>query len=106
MLANISLFGVFWEQFGSKGAVSGAQWLPRQPERGLKNSNCCVQWIPAATLYRLVPVMFSQRMSVMARREESQFWYESAFPGKLRCECGGYGEEWEREGDVQMHEVT
>ena len=32
-----------------------------------------LQWIPAATLYRLVPVMFFQRMSVMARREESQF---------------------------------
>jgi hypothetical protein len=36
-----------------------------------------LQWMPTATLYRLVPVMFSQRMSLILRREESQFWYES-----------------------------
>ena len=39
-----------------------------------------LQWIAAATLYLLVPVTFSQRMSLMARREESQFWYESVRP--------------------------
>ena len=36
-----------------------------------------LQWMPTATLYRLVPVMFCQRTSLILRREESQFWYES-----------------------------
>lgn len=35
-----------------------------------------LQGILATTLYRLVPVMFSQQMSLILRREESQFRYE------------------------------
>lgn len=36
-----------------------------------------LQWMPTATLYLLVPVMFCQVTSLILRREESQFWYES-----------------------------
>jgi hypothetical protein len=49
-----------------KGLMSMfSKWNPSQGAWAL-------QCMPAATLYRLVPVMFSQRMLVMDKRDESQ----------------------------------
>lgn len=42
----------------------------------LSHGAAVLQWRPATTLYRAVPVMFFQRISVMGMREESQFEYE------------------------------
>ena len=53
---------------------------------------CALQWMPTATLYRLVPVMFSQRTLEICRREESQFWYESVGRTVSLVVTGGGGE--------------
>jgi hypothetical protein len=47
-----------------------------------------LQCMPTATLYRLVPVMFCQRTSLILRRDESQFWYESVAAALVLLDVG------------------